>query len=441
MQGDCITLGFTGQAAPRENVALSFAERCSMDPLIRRTQDESPPFLFDNWLCYGTIYSIATTVQRANRMNIFKRKHVSSISVTADSIYQIISERRIAISHQLAVCKILSLWESLGLWQWKFSSRSKSPLGIPKGLYNGIHYIDKLLSGKPISTSSVYASQELYGPYIGKQWRTNEICASIREYAKAATDVKYLPTSPADKTRLQKRTLADFFYAEYIDAKPCAYIHAPFIYFHVNKAVEVVTEVAAKTPVNKYLFDKVCKHFTDTYGGTLSTLEKNRAATFADTLYQCYTQYSSRLSPNDRRLDFVFELWVDYLKTWKNAPQSIIPTVGRAATENIISKIQKAAVFVEHRSVTATEASTSQELLPTSILSEVAPDGNYLGVLVAYCDANNVEFAPQTVDVMRLAAYGNLQVRQALRQYRLGTFTRTSPKKRDWREVLQQYER
>lgn len=374
-------------------------------------------------------------------MDFFRRKAVAVDTKPVSSIYQAITDRKIAITNRTAVCRVLHTWEAAGLWQWKLSSRSKSPLGIPVGLYNGIHYIDKLLMGKPLSDSPVYESQELYGPYVGKLWRTNEICTAIQEYAKAATNSEYMPVSPADKAKLQKRTLADFFYAEYIDAKPTAYIHAPFLYFFTHGAEPVIISVSLKTPTNKYLFDKVCNHFTSIYGGVLSTTEKNRVVIFTDTLFHWYTNNNMKLSPNDRRLDYIFELWADYLRTWKVQPQSIVPTVGKAATENILSKLQKSATYIELKQEVITQESQSCEILPTSILSDIASDGNYLGVLAAYCEAHDLQFDPQTVDVIRLAAYGYMQVRQAVRQYRLGAFTKTSPKKRNWREVLQQYER
>lgn len=375
-------------------------------------------------------------------MNFFKRKESSqSAPQQTLSVYDLLLQRKIVVSRPTAVAKILQTWENCNLWKWRISGKNKGPHGIPNGLYNGIHYIDKLMSGKPLATGSIYSSDELYGPYIKKEWQTTEIIKAILEYDKAANSSDYAPISPEDKARLQKRNIADFFYAGYIDAKPSAYIHAPFLYFFKNGAAPAITSVSLKTPINQYLFDRLCNHYCSTYGLPLSNVEKNRIVTFADTLYHWYDINSQRLAPGDRRLDIIVEAWQAYLNTWSVAPQSAIPTVGKVATETVLSSLQKRATYTERTIVknVSEQQQTGCSILPTTVLSDAAPDGNYLGILVAYCLHNDVEFDPKSVDSCKLAAYGNLQVRQALRQYRLGTFTCTQPAKRNWQEVLNKY--
>lgn len=373
-------------------------------------------------------------------MNFFARKNVPATLSTA-SIYDIINTGKIRLHNPIAVATVLHAWEHNRLWKWTISKRNKGVCGLPCGLERGVRYIDTLLLGGFIEPSD-YTATSLYTSYEAKHWTVPEIIHSIEEYAKAAHSAEYLPVSPADKARMQKRSLGDFFYAGHLATSPSLLIHTPFLYFFQYGAQPIITTVKEKIPVNKYLFNGVCSHFTDTYGIPLAVCDKNKVVTFTDTLYAWYQKNHIHLPPNDQRVDVILEVWKAYLATWPAAPQSIAQTVGRAATETVVSALQRRATYTARVDPMIEQRSSRAifNIRPTDILAEIAPDGNYIGALTAYCEANDVDFVPMDIDSSKLAAYSQKQVRQVLLQYRLGTLKPSAPKKRDWRNVLQQYE-
>lgn len=381
-------------------------------------------------------------------MSMFTRKAEQEQATEFIPIQTLVHSRKIIVHNRAAVIRVLNAWEAAGLHKLTPSKRNKGPHGISKATIEGVRRIDRILQG--ICPTDNPACVALYDSRP-QQWRSGDIIKAIQQLALAAFSADHAPISPIDKTALQKMSLSDFFFCDRRCLTRDAVVndvslrkYTPFLYYRINGADPAIAKVSLKEPTNRFLYTSVINAFVDMFSVVPTDVEKNRVADFTDTLAYWYNVNKDRLPPSDRRLDLIVDTYVAYIKRWPSAPDSIIPTIGRTATDTIIGELQRRATFHEQRCAVQAPVYEYEEerkvISGETPLYELATDGNLLSALALYCEQERVEFSAKDVDLNLLSTYYTKQVKDAATAYRNGELVRKA-ENADWRAALRKYQK
>lgn len=352
---------------------------------------------------------------------------------TQVSVSGLIRMGKIQVKHKTAIICILSHWVDKGLWEWKQSDKNKGTCGYPLALVRGIKLLDKMLSGG-------MAEYPLYAAYGDKVWKTTEIKDAIDQLALAAFDSKYHPADPSRKKGLQRMSLEVFIWNGGIKGEPQPYTHAPFLYWHENKARLNDDAIPKKENKRRLLFDSILSLYvakSSLYGvPALSNREHNRLVDMVETLWTWYKDNRKKLHPNDRTPDIIANAVGEVVDKW-NFPISIYAFTSETLIKQAISSLEQKATYIEMLVAPVEEAPIEVTTLsPTAVLSELG--GDMLQNFILYGMQQNVSIQNNSVDSAKLACFSNFTLRQVLRKYQRGELSpvETESKAEDWRTIL-----